>query len=174
MVYLYYANLIGYVRVGCLLVSCFTAFTHPITTVVCYFLSQALDWVDGPIARKYDQCSEYGAILDMVTDRVSDAVFLAILAGLFPNWAWFFFLDIILDIGSHWYQTLSTAMGREESHKTATTEWRLLHIYYHNYTFLSVLIAGNEVLMLVFSFSLFACTWSGGETSYGVPTCSPS
>ena len=57
MVYLFYANLIGYIRVICLLVSVFTAFTHPITTVVFYSLSQALDWLDGPIARMYDQCS---------------------------------------------------------------------------------------------------------------------
>ena len=47
----------------------------------------------------------------MITDRVSDAVMLAILAKLFPDWAWFFFLDIILDIGSHWYQTSATMLG---------------------------------------------------------------
>lgn len=143
MVYLFYANIIGYIRVALIIVSTFTAFTHPIITVVSYSLSQALDWVDGILARKYDQCSEFGALMDMITDRVSDAIILATLVKLFPDWAWFFFADIILDISSHWYQMYSTLAGGEESHKTAKTEWRLLHFYYTDYTFLSVLIAGN-------------------------------
>ena len=117
MVYFFYANIIGYLRVGLLVVSAFTAFTNPILKVVANSVSQALDWTDGILARKYDQCTEFGGLLDMVTDRVSNAVILAILAALFPNWAWSFFLDIILDIGSHWYQMYATLVNGESHHK---------------------------------------------------------
>jgi CDP-diacylglycerol--inositol 3-phosphatidyltransferase len=81
----------------------------------------------------------------MVTDRVSNAAILAILAVLFPSWGWAFFLDIILDISSHWYQMYATLLGGETHHKTAVTDWKLLHYYYHNYNFLCILIGGNEV-----------------------------
>jgi CDP-diacylglycerol--inositol 3-phosphatidyltransferase len=38
---------------------------------VCYFMSGFLDHFDGAAARKYAQCSQFGATLDMVTDRVA-------------------------------------------------------------------------------------------------------
>lgn len=145
MVFLFIPNLVGYLRLALLFVSTYTAFTRPITMVVCYSLSQALDWIDGILARRFDQCSLFGGLLDMVTDRVSNAVALAILACLYPNWSFFFFFDIILDIGSHWYQMYSTAVGGESHHKTAVTQWRLLQYYYESYSFMSILIAGNEV-----------------------------
>jgi len=39
----------------------------------------------------------------MVCDRASDAVFLAILAGRFPNISYIFLIALILDLFSHWY-----------------------------------------------------------------------
>lgn len=57
MVYLYVPNIIGYFRIA-LLVGCgFSAFSHPITTYMCYLTSQLLDFVDGVVARKLNQCS---------------------------------------------------------------------------------------------------------------------
>ena len=150
MVFLYIPNLIGYGRVVLLVFATFTAFTDPITTVLCYGISQALDAFDGMAARRFNQSSEFGAVLDMVTDRVSDAIILAILAGLYPRIAWFFMLDIILDIGSHWYQMYSTLAGGEKHHKTAVTKYKLLHLYYHNKTVLFTLVAGNEVNRLLY------------------------
>ena len=34
-----------------------------------YGLSAALDMADGYAARYFDQCSEFGAVLDQITDR---------------------------------------------------------------------------------------------------------
>lgn len=121
MVFLFIPNLIGYGRVILLFVAVVTAFTHPITTLICYGLSQALDGIDGMAARKFNQSSDFGAVLDMVTDRVSDAIILAILGALYPKYAWLFFGDIALDIGSHWYQMYSTLASGEKHHKTAAT-----------------------------------------------------
>ena len=111
MVFLFIPNLIGYGRVLLLLVATVTAFTNPILTIVCYGLSQALDAFDGMAARKFNQSSDFGAVLDMVTDRVSDAIILAILGALYPKISWLFYGDIALDIGSHWYQMYSTFAG---------------------------------------------------------------
>lgn len=108
MVFLFIPNLIGYGRVVLLLVATVTAFTNPIATIICYGLSQALDAFDGMAARKFNQSSDFGAVLDMVTDRVSDAIILAVLGALYPKISWLFFGDIALDIGSHWYQMYST------------------------------------------------------------------
>lgn len=54
MVYFYYANIVGYIRIALLIFTTFIIFTHPITTVILYALSQALDFVDGPLARKFN------------------------------------------------------------------------------------------------------------------------
>lgn len=69
-----------------------------------YTIGQGLDAVDGVTARYFNQCSKFGAVLDMLTDRMSTAVLLVVLALLYPDmWGAFAFL-IVLDIVSHWFQ----------------------------------------------------------------------
>jgi CDP-diacylglycerol--inositol 3-phosphatidyltransferase len=50
-------------------------------SVIFYGLAFFGDVVDGHVARMFGQSSEFGAILDMVTDRVSTAGLLAILSN---------------------------------------------------------------------------------------------
>jgi CDP-diacylglycerol--inositol 3-phosphatidyltransferase len=59
--------------------------------------------VDGWCARKFNQVSTFGAVLDMVTDRVSTACLLVILSQIYrPSLV---FLSLLaLDIASHWLQ----------------------------------------------------------------------
>jgi CDP-diacylglycerol--inositol 3-phosphatidyltransferase len=104
MVFLFIPNIIGYFRFIALFASFFTYQEHPILTVILYGVSQILDAFDGMAARKFNQSTKFGAVLDMVCDRASNGVFLAILAGLFPKWSWVFLGDIVLDLVSHWYQ----------------------------------------------------------------------
>ena len=47
----------------------YVCFTQPFTAAVCYCVSQGLDAVDGMVARHFNQCSKFGAVLDMLTDR---------------------------------------------------------------------------------------------------------
>jgi CDP-diacylglycerol--inositol 3-phosphatidyltransferase len=51
---------------------------------ICYAASQLLDVIDGMAARKFDQCSRFGAALDMVCDRTSNALNFFILASVYP------------------------------------------------------------------------------------------
>jgi CDP-diacylglycerol--inositol 3-phosphatidyltransferase len=84
MVFLFVPNIIGYFRFAFLFVSLFTYQNYPIQTILCYGLSQLFDMFDGMAARKFNQSTDFGAVLDMVCDRASDAVILAILGSLYP------------------------------------------------------------------------------------------
>ena len=68
-VYLYVPNLIGYARVVLAGVSLAHAFSDVRLSLVAYLLSFVCDELDGRFARKFDQCSEFGKLLDMVRAR---------------------------------------------------------------------------------------------------------
>jgi CDP-diacylglycerol--inositol 3-phosphatidyltransferase len=145
MVFLFVPQLIGYARVLLMFCAMFYSLTNPILTMIFYALSQIMDLFDGMAARAFDQSTKFGAVLDMVCDRVSDAVMLAILAALHPQYCWFFYADIMLDIGSHWYQMYSTLACGEKHHKDSKTDYWLLELYYKNKKVLFTLVLGNEV-----------------------------
>ena len=142
MVFLFIPNIIGYFRLAFLIVTLFTYQSSPILTIVFYGLSQLLDMFDGMAARKFNQCSNFGAVLDMVCDRASNAVLLAICGHLYPQYSWLFYGDIILDLVSHWYQ-MYAALSSGKHHKTIKNKFALLDIYYYNKLVLGGLVAGN-------------------------------
>ena len=85
---LFIPNLIGYIRFAFLFIGAFFGLSKGSTTMyfpLFYGMSQALDAVDGLAARKFDQCSKFGAGLDMVCDRASIATIFMILAVLYPK-----------------------------------------------------------------------------------------
>lgn len=146
-VFLYYPNIIGYFRFIFLFAVLFTYQSCPVTTIFFYGLSQLLDMFDGMAARHFKQCSNFGAVLDMVCDRASNGVLLAICGHLYPQFSWLFYGDIILDLVSHWYQMYS-ALSSGKHHKQIKNKFALLDIYYYNKLVLGGLVAGNEVFLL--------------------------
>lgn len=64
--YLYIPNLIGYGRIVCALVFCMVGSYDPVTSAVMYSVSQLGDLFDGMAARKFNQSTTFGAVLDMV------------------------------------------------------------------------------------------------------------
>ena len=54
-----------------LVAACYYMLEQPLLAGPCYFLSGFLDHFDGSAARRLGQCSQFGATLDMVTDRVA-------------------------------------------------------------------------------------------------------
>jgi CDP-diacylglycerol--inositol 3-phosphatidyltransferase len=122
MVFLYVANLIGYVRVGCLLLA--SAFSKNTETFLQFYVtSYLLDAVDGTAARALGGTSKFGSVLDMVTDRASTAILLALLQEPF----WLFCL--ILDISSHWFHVSASMSKAANSHKESTNKF--LSLYYN-------------------------------------------
>ncbi|CAD0031410.1 unnamed protein product, partial [Aureobasidium pullulans] len=108
---------------------------HPRRCSAIYVVSCLLDALDGWAARRSNQGTKFGAVLDMVTDRCTTTCLLVFLATAMPKWAMLFQLLISLDLASHYmhmYATLSMG-GSGQSHKQvdAKRSW-LLHLYYTN------------------------------------------
>lgn len=60
--------------------------------------------------------SEFGALLDMLTDRCGTAMLLVILAILYPAFSTLFMALMFLDCFSHWAQMSRFASVRSISH----------------------------------------------------------
>eukprot|EP00744_Colponema_vietnamica_P013095 GILI01018368.1.p1 GENE.GILI01018368.1~~GILI01018368.1.p1 ORF type:complete len:224 (+),score=31.26 GILI01018368.1:99-674(+) len=107
-----------------------------------YALSQGLDAVDGVAARHFNQCTKFGSVLDMVTDRVSTLCLLTVLAKLYPDhWFWFAGLTS-LDIFSHWFQMYAKLLEGAESHKGSESNFLLK--FYYSFPYLLICCVGNE------------------------------
>ena len=119
---------------------------HPRTCSLLYSISCLLDALDGYAARRFNQSTKFGAVLDMVTDRCTTACLLVFLASAFPRWALLFQGLISLDLASHYMHMYATlAMGGSgQSHKKVSEErsWILKQYYSNNVSFIT-----DEVLL---------------------------
>lgn len=113
-----------------------------------YFVSFVCDALDGWFARKFNQASTFGAVLDMVTDRVSTACLLVILSQVYRPGLVFLSL-LALDISSHWLQMYSTFLVGKTSHKDVkdSSSW-LFKLYYGNRMFMGYCCVSCEVLYI--------------------------
>lgn len=108
---------------------------HPRTCSLLYSISCLLDALDGYAARRYNQSTTFGAVLDMVTDRCTTSCLLVFLASAFPRWSIVFQGLISLDLASHYIHMFATLTmgGSGQSHKKVDEKRnRWLHIYYTN------------------------------------------
>lgn len=125
----------GYSRIVLAVASLYYMPLHPRTCSLLYSVSCLLDALDGLAARRFNQSTKFGAVLDMVTDRCTTACLLVFLASAFPRWAIVFQGLISLDLASHYmhmYATLSMG-GAGQSHKKVdeSRSW-ILKMYYSN------------------------------------------
>jgi len=140
-VMLYVPNLIGYMRVFAMIASFYVASgcaewldeCQPTNSnyklaIFLYFMNFAGDVVDGYAARFFNQCSKYGGVLDMVTDRVSTAGLCALLAVLYPKEMFTFVSLIVIDIFSHWFHVVYSEQAQRH-HKGEQTNWFLKWYY---------------------------------------------
>ncbi|XP_010436948.1 PREDICTED: probable CDP-diacylglycerol--inositol 3-phosphatidyltransferase 2 [Camelina sativa] len=148
-VYLYIPNIVGYMRVLLNCIAFAVCFSNKTLFSLLYFFSFCCDAVDGWCARKFNQVYTFGAVLDMVTDRVSTACLLVILSQIYrPSLV---FLSLLaLDIASHWLQMYSTFLSGKTSHKDVkdSTSW-LFRLYYGNRMFMGYCCVSCEVLYII-------------------------
>ena len=141
-------NLIGYARFILLFASPYFALSKDKWQyfVICYSLSYLLDAADGNAARYFNQCSRFGAALDMVCDRASNATIYMALGTLYPTLSILFFACFVLDFGSHWLQFQSSACMKATSHKgkNKNENW-LVGLYYNNDTVFKITVPGAEL-----------------------------
>ncbi|KAI3446268.1 hypothetical protein Pfo_002933 [Paulownia fortunei] len=148
-VYLYVPNIIGYIRI---VMNCFAfaiCFKDKYLFSVLYFVSFVCDALDGWFARKLHQVSTFGAVLDMVTDRISTACLLVILSQVYRPGLIFLSL-LALDIASHWLQMYSSFLVGKISHKDVkdSSSW-LFKLYYGNRKFMGYCCVSCEVLYIL-------------------------
>ena len=76
---------VAFIAIGLLYVPSQTAF---IISLILTIIAFAMDGVDGYIARKYNQASELGSVLDIMGDRIVEASYWIVFAatGLLPVW----------------------------------------------------------------------------------------
>jgi len=150
-VYIYVPNLIGYARLLLMFLSfyCSSLEGGVKLSVFTYFLSFVCDELDGRFARKCNQCTEFGAVLDMVTDRLATTGLLIILSNIYPEMQFTCISLIFLDISSHWLQMHSQlAIGKKGHKDMRESRFRLLRLYYANRIFMGVCCVSTEVLYL--------------------------
>ncbi|KAK9461913.1 CDP-alcohol phosphatidyltransferase-domain-containing protein [Lipomyces oligophaga] len=148
-IFLFIPNLIGYSRVVLALASLAVMSMHPKVCTWLYALSCLLDAFDGMAARKFNQSTRFGAILDMVTDRCTTSCLICFLCSTYPNWAIFYQILVSLDLASHYMHMYATITSGATSHKkVAKDRSSILSLYYTNSTVLFIVCAMNEMFFV--------------------------
>ncbi|KAI8610461.1 CDP-alcohol phosphatidyltransferase-domain-containing protein [Chytriomyces sp. MP71] len=156
-VYLFVPNVIGYLRLITCVWSCAAMRSHPILAVFLYSLSCILDAADGWAARAYDQHSRFGAVLDMVLDRMTTLCLLIRLAVQLPP-SLILAVQFLagLDLVSHYAHMYASLVTGSESHKKIDPHapW-LLRLYYESKLVLFLVCLFDQL----FYICVFWLTW---------------
>lgn len=85
---------------------------HRVLAAVIFILACMTDWLDGYIARRFNQSSRFGAFLDPVADKMLVTITLVILAASYP---------------SPWYVVPAAVIVAREVMVSALREWMAEH-----------------------------------------------
>lgn len=175
-VWLFLPNIIGYVRMATILGAALCG-SDPARTpafFALYAVSYLLDAFDGPAARYLNQTSRFGAVLDMVTDRVSTALLLCLLAheasaGQRHADAALWLVLMMLDVGAHWVQMFSAGLAGAASHKELKDEPALLTWYYRRTNLFVVCLLNETHLVMALMLARKEQALRGGIPLLGLP-----
>lgn len=161
-VMLYIPNLIGYFRVFTAIMSFWCMKNHPYYTLVLYGISGFLDAFDGYAARKYNQGTRYGAVLDMVTDRCATSSLICYLCVIYPQYCFIWQLLVSLDLASHYMHMYAMMSSGSASHKNVDLKQsKILALYYTNRTVLFFVCLANELFYVALYLHSFGFFWLG-------------
>lgn len=139
----YIPNIIDYIRILLLGTS---IFLKEKSFASLYALSVSLDYFDGLTARKFNQISILGGILDMIIDRVSTMVILSKIAVEQPKYSpWCIFYSMV-DFMSHFVFFLASVYSGK--HHKEMSDNIFLTLYY-NQAFLYFVCFGSELCFVV-------------------------
>lgn len=158
----YIPNLIGYFRVLTALISFWLMQNHQILTLIFYGISGFLDAFDGYAARKYNQGTRYGAVLDMVTDRCATSSLICYLCVIYPQYTFIWQLLVSLDLASHYMHMYAMMSSGSTSHKNVDEKQsKLLSLYYTNRKVLFVVCLLNELFYVAIYLHYYDFFWTG-------------
>lgn len=161
-VFLFVPNIIGFSRVILGIISLYYMPHNYMLAMVYYVISGLLDAVDGHAARYFNQSTKFGSLLDQVTDRVMTMCLLMQLSNFYPNYALFFQISNMIDIGGHWIYFFGSTIKGKSSHKSIDlNENCVLRLYYTSRTVLFTMCAANEL----FYVSLYLLHFTEGPYS---------
>lgn len=160
-VFLFIPNLIGYVRIATAILSFMTMKNHPVWTLILYGVSGFLDAFDGYAARKFNQGTRFGAVLDMVTDRCATSSLICYLCVLYPQYCVIWQLLVSLDLSSHYMHMYAMLTSGSASHKNVDKKSKLLNLYYTNRTVLFVVCLVNELFYVACYLHYYGFFWPG-------------
>ena len=152
----YVPNLIGYGRIITAIWAYYVAFSNPTWFLVLYTVSFVADAADGIAARALNQCSRFGAVLDMVTDRAGTSGLVLIVSHLLRSYrpdeaeliAFAGALLVGLDIVSHFARMYKGLALGEKSHKDGKSMFWFLDMYYGKRSVMAPLCVGQEFFYL--------------------------
>ncbi|ANQ09493.1 synthase [Plasmodium coatneyi] len=143
-VYFYIPNIIGYIRVILALCGFMICRKNLILFGVLYGTSQILDAFDGWTARKFNQTSVFGQILDQITDRLSTTLLYLLNGNVYDEYIIAIGLIMIADIGGHYFHSSSCAIAGNKTHKKIEKGNRLLKLYYERPVVMVICIIAYE------------------------------
>ncbi|SPJ11879.1 phosphatidylinositol synthase [Plasmodium sp. DRC-Itaito] len=147
-VYLYIPNIIGYIRV-ILALSGFIISRKNLFLFVCFYgASQALDALDGWTARKFNQTSVFGQILDQITDRLSTSLLYLLNSSVYEEYITLIGLIMIADIAGHYFHSTSCAIAGNKTHKKIEKGNKLLKLYYEKPWVMVICIIAYESFLI--------------------------
>lgn len=114
-----------------------------------YGISGFLDAFDGYAARKYNQGTRFGAVLDMVTDRCATSSLIVYIGVLYPQYTVMWQILVSLDLASHYMHMYAMLSAGSTSHKMLM---KLNQNYY-------LYIIQIEPFCLLFVLSMNYFTW---------------
>ncbi|XP_054161065.1 CDP-diacylglycerol--inositol 3-phosphatidyltransferase-like [Oppia nitens] len=145
-IFLFVPNLIGFARIVLALVSFALMVDHYLLATCFYVTSALLDAFDGMAARRYNQSTRFGAMLDQLTDRCATMALIQVLTVFYPKYMFLFQLSLIIDISCHWIHLQTSTMLGKTSHKTISLDENpVMRLYYTNRSVLFFMCAGNEL-----------------------------
>lgn len=150
-VLIYIPNIIGYTRVAFALISFVLLLVSPSYWrwgIAFYLANFAGDLFDGWAARRWNQCSSWGSVLDMVTDRCGTTGFLYVLGNQssYVSMRLSCLGLLILDVASHWVQ-MHSSLALGVHHKSIEGNQKkniLVRWFYQHYAFFGYLCVGAE------------------------------
>ena len=153
---IYIANIIDLTRILFVFIAFLLADYNIFLTYIFYSLSVILDCFDGLAARKLNQLSRIGAMLDMVVDRVSTTLLSVLILKYSPNLSKLIQASIAIDIASHMlYVSKQQVVSAFETNSVAhnhkfvrSTDNPVLKWYYGSKTILGTLCTLNEVFFI--------------------------
>ncbi|XP_078000739.1 CDP-diacylglycerol--inositol 3-phosphatidyltransferase-like isoform X2 [Glandiceps talaboti] len=145
-VFLFIPNIIGYARIILNIIAFWYIRTDYVVAAACYLSSVLLDEFDGFAAMMFNQCTEFGAMLDHLTDRTGTMCLLVTLAYFYPQWMFVFQMSMTIDIAGHWLHLHSSKMKGVTSYKLIDLSGNpILRLYYTSKPVLSFMCIGNEL-----------------------------